>query len=247
MRRTQWIILLVIFWSVLVIKNIPAQWGVWFANPPAQMSGVSGTLWAGKAATVVLPYPNGAFSLGEFSWSLRPLSVLTLNPCAEFIAELSDQSISGVACSTVGGDLELSDVEITVPAAAAEVWMPVSIRGEFFAKIDTLKISNNAIVALSGQGSWSDARYHNSQVWMDIGSMAFDLQADGAGGMRATVEDIEGPMGLDIISTFSLNGAYDIRGDIELRPNAPQEIAQLLTIIAKQVSQDRYRFEWVGS
>lgn len=246
MRQTLWISLLVVFWAVLVVRAVPAQWGIWVASPPVQFDGVSGTVWSGKAANVVIPTPNGSFALGELQWSLNPWTLLTLNPCADFSTKLSAQTIAGNACSSVGGTLTLRDVEVNVPAAAAEVWMPVSIQGEFFLQLERLKLADNKIETLVGKGSWNGARYHNSEAWMNIGSMAFDLSPDGKGGLLAKVFDLEGPMGLDITSQFSLDGAYDIRGDIVLRQNAPQEIAQFLMIIAKEVEQGRYRFEWVG-
>ncbi len=225
---------------------MPAQWGIWLAGTPAQMEGVSGTVWSGRAENVVLPYDGGVFALGELNWQLKPLSLLTLNPCATVTTKLSNQTVEGVACSSITGNLTLKDLEINLPAAAAEMWAPVSVQGDVFVQIASLKMSGDKIKVLAGKGSWTGAKYHNSQTWMSLGAIAFELSEGKNGGIAAKVFDLEGPLELDLQSQFNLTGDFDIRGNIVLRQNAPQEIAQLLMIIAKQTDKGRYKFEWVS-
>lgn len=246
MKKASWIILLGALWFVLVVRAIPAQWGIWLANVPVQMDGISGTIWSGRSENVALPFEGGVFSLGELNWKLQPLSLLTLNPCANVSTELANQTIEGVACSSITGNVTLKDLEVNLPAAAAEMWAPVSVQGDVFVQIERLKLSGNTIQALDGKGSWTGAKYHNSQTWMNLGAIAFELSEGNAGKMSAKIFDLEGPLELDLESQFNLTGQFDIRGDIVLRQNAPQEIAQLLTIIAKQRERGRFYFEWIG-
>lgn len=246
MKTGFWVTAIGVFFIVLVVRAIPAQWGIWMINSPLQMDGVTGTLWSGKAANVVMPYPGGLYSLGELRWDMHPMSVLMLSPCADISSTLSNQKIKAVACSNISGSLTLKNVEITVPAAAAEIWAPVSVQGEVFIQVSEMKIAGEQVVSMEGGGSWSGARYHNSRQWMSLGTIAFDLGQDNNGGIQAKVFDVEGPMKLDLTALISLSGQYDIRGDIIVKPEAPQEIAQFLMIVAREVSNNHFEFEWVG-
>lgn len=247
MKIFAWVLLPALIWLALVVRATPAQWGIWVAGLPVQMDGVTGTIWSGKVANVVVPYPGGSYSLGALNWQLDPWSLLTLSPCAQFSTELANQTSSGSVCGGLGGTVVLEDAQLSMPAAAAEIWAPVRVRGQVDAQIQSLTFADNQIRELKGSGSWSNADYHNSQNWVKLGTIAFDLSEDGQGGMAAKVFDIEGPLQLDLDSQFSLAGAYAIRGNIVLRPNAPQEIAQLLMIVAEQTQRGEFNIEWVGS
>lgn len=247
MKKRYWISLLVLLFVALVVKAMPAQFVLGLTKPPVLMDGVSGTIWKGKAGNVVLPYQGSFFSLGKVEWQLNPFSLLLLKPCAKINAELEAQEINGNVCASAGGDIVLKNTTVSIPARAAEIWAPVSIEGEIFLNIEELDYADNTVKSLTGDGSWNQARYHNSQAWMSLGQIAFELKENDKGGIHAKVFDIEGPMKLDLNSNFSIAGAYDIRGDIELRQNAPQEISQMLSIIAQQKGQNKYYFEWVGN
>ncbi len=246
MKKTSWIVLLGVFWVILIVRAMPAQWGIWLANTPAQMEGITGTIWSGQAVSVVLPYEGGVYALGKLDWKLKPLSVLTLNPCATITTKLASQTIEGIACSSIAGNLTLKNLEINLPAAAAEMWAPVSVQGDVFLQIESLTMSDNKIATLKGKGSWTDARYHNSQTWMSLGAIAFELSGNNDGKIDAKIFDLEGPLKLDLLSQFDLTGSFDIRGDIELRQNAPREMAQLLMIVAKETQKGHFKFEWIG-
>jgi len=248
MKKFRWILLLTVIWLALVVRATPAQWGIWLADPPLHMSGVSGTVWSGSAASVVVPIQGGSYALGSLHWQLKPLSLLTLTPCAKIETRLDTQILSGVACAGLGGKFSVSDMQLAVPAAAvADLWALVKVGGEISVQLESAKFEQDAITQLQGKGSWTQARYHNSESWLGLGTIAFDLSADGSGGLKAKVFDIEGPLQLDLNTQFSMSGAYDIRGDIGLRQEAPVEIGQLLQVIADQNGQDSFSVEWNGS
>ncbi|MGQ9426936.1 type II secretion system protein N [Gilvimarinus sp. F26214L] len=247
LKGLAWILLPLLVWLALVVRNTPAQWGIWLAGLPLQMDGVTGTVWNGQVANVVLPYGGEAYSLGRLDWTLNPWSLLTLSPCARFNTELNGQTASGTACAGLGNRLILKDTEVSVPAAIAEIWAPVRVRGRVDAQIVHMTLAEDQVRSLRGSGSWSGASYHNSQSWVNLGTIAFDLTEDGEGGVGAQVFDIEGPLELDLNSRFTLAGAYAIRGNIGLRQDAPPELGQLLRIVANQTRPGQFSVEWVGS
>jgi general secretion pathway protein N len=244
--KLAWIAIPAVIWLALVVRATPAQWGLWLAGLPVQMDGVSGTIWHGQVVEVVVPYRGGSYSLGSLDWQLKPWSLLTLSPCAQFRTELARQTLTGTVCAGPGGTVVLEDAQFSLPAQVAEIGAPIRVRGQVDARIEKLTFSGQQIRELRGSGSWTSARYHNSQSWVNLGTLAFDVSEDGQGGLAAKVFDIEGPLQLDLNSQFSLAGAYAIRGNIALRPDAPRELAQLLMIVAKETGQDQFSIEWVG-
>ena len=260
--KVYWISVLVIIFVFIVVKNIPAQWGLWLANAPIQMSGISGTLWQGKAASAVVPLQNNtSFALGEVQWNLSPWSLLTASPCADLKTKLDDQQISGIACAGLSGDVQLENAQIAVPAKVAEVFAPiVEIQGDILLHVENLNFSNNRIEKLSGSGSWNGARFYNSTSWVGLGTLGFEFGEDGQGGVNAKVFDVEGPLQLQLNSQFDLVGGYNTQGEVSLRPNAPTEIADLLnnyTNVSREVQEvlslfverkgrDQYSVRWVN-
>ena len=233
-----WIGVLVIFFILIVIKNVPAQWGLAVANVPLQMSGVSGTLWNGKAATVVVPLQQGSYALGEVEWQLNPLTLLSLKPCADLAARLESQLLTGTACGGLNGSVQLKNTQIAVPAKVAEIFeVPLEIDGEILVNIESLALANNQIEQISSSGSWADARFYNSTSWVSLGTLGFDLVEDGQGGIRADIYDIEGPIQVKLDSQFNLNGDYNTEGQLQLRASAPREIGEMLNNYAN-VSRD---------
>lgn len=260
--KTFWILTLVIVFLVVVIKNIPAQLGLGLANLPVQMSGVSGTVWRGKAESVVLPIENSAYALGRVEWALSPWSLLTVKPCAKLRSKLDNQELSGKACAGLNGSLQLEDAQFAVPAKVAEIFAPiVEVDGEFLMHVEALEVNNNQIHKLNGSGSWDSARFYNSTSWVGLGSIGFDFNEDGNGGVQAKIFDIDSPMEMQLDSQFNFAGDYNTVGEIKLKPNAPREIGELLdnyTNVSREVQevlslfverkgQNGYSIRWVNA
>lgn len=245
--RTAWILGPLLVFVFLVVRATPAQWGIALAGLPVQMDGISGTIWRARVANVVVPYPGGHYSLGRLEWELSPLSVLRLSPCVRFNTELETQISDGTACTSLSGRLVLKETRISVPAAVAELWAPVRVRGQVDVNIASMTLVNEQVRDVAGNGSWTNAQYHNSQAWVGLGTIAFDLSENGEGGIGARIFDIEGPLELDLNSSFNLGGAYAIRGTIGLRPQAPVEIGQLLRIIGEERQRNQFTVDWAGN
>ena len=256
-----WITALVIFFLVIVLRNIPAQWGLALANVPLQFSGVTGTVWRGQAASVVLPLDGGAYALGEVQWTLSPLSLLAANPCAEIKTNLDNQQVSGTACVGLGGSLQLENTQIAVPAKVAEIFAPiVEVDGEILMHVQSLDFDNNQFKEISGSGSWSRARFYNSTSWVGLGTLGFEFAEDGTGGIKAKIFDVEGPMQVQLDSQFNLAGNYLTEGEVQLRPSAPKEIADLfynytqvshdvqevLALFVQAKGQNAYSIRWTN-
>lgn len=259
--KVYWISFLVVIFLFVVIRNIPAHWALWAANAPVQMSGVTGTLWNGKAASAVIPVPDATYALGEVEWNLSFWSLLTAKPCATVKTDLDEQKISGLACVGLGGDLQLENMQVAVSAKLGEILVPVvEVQGDILMLIESLEFSNNEVTELIGSGSWSSAQFYNSTSWLKLGTIGFEFNQDGQGGIKAKVFDVEGPLKLELDSQFDLLGTYLTEGEVGLRPGAPselfelidnysnvsREIQQVLSLFLEKKGRDMYSVRWVN-
>ena len=260
--KVYWITALVLFFLFIVIKNIPAQWGLSLAQVPLQLSGVTGTVWNGKASTAVVPLEQGGgYALGEVQWQLSPWSLLAANPCADIKTNLDNQQVTGSACVSLGGGLQLENTQIAVPAKVAEILAPiVEVDGEIFMNVETLDFANNEFTKLTGSGSWNGARFYNSTSWVSLGTIGFEFTEDGVGGIKAQIFDVDSYMQVRLNSQFNLAGQYNTNGEIQLSQTTPQEIHDLfknytnvsrdvqavLSLFVQATGRDTYSIQWTN-
>lgn len=244
----RWIALGLVFWLAFVITQIPASWGGYLMTngTPLSLSGISGTLWQGKASMASVLIDGRHYTLGRLEWQLKPLSLLTLNPCATISTDLERQQVSGTACAGVGGALTLSNANISIPAGLIQgLPEPTEISGQLSAHIDTLKLKANKLAALKGNLSWSKARLNNGQTWLNLGAFAADLSATAEGDIRADVFSLEGPIDLTGNVVMPLTGGIHVDGVFALTDSFAREVQadQWLPMVAEPLDDGRQRIK----
>lgn len=217
-----WIAVALVLWLIFVVSQIPAVWGAYAMTRSGQLalSGVSGTLWSGRASLASFKADGIDYSLGQLYWKLKPWSLLTLNPCADIVTELDRQHIEGEVCAGIGGSLVLRDATISAPAALLQPTLPLSIDGNLSASIVLMEVQGDYLQELRGNLSWTAAQIHNGNNWMALGSYAAQLADDDRGGIVADVFQLDGPAdialqvkllaggGGAVSGTFSMNRAF---------------------------------------
>jgi len=232
----------------LVVKDIPASAGAQFIMaqvPGLQLNGVTGSLWKGRAGTANLQWQGNHYALGSLQWRLKPGSLLTLAPCAEFKTELARQRSQGQACTSLSGKLLLSDASFSGPAALMELWLPIQVDGNLSLQVSELELEAERVLSLEGNFSWQQARFHNSHDWMSLGSFAAKLNEDQQGGFQAELFELEGPMTLKLLGLFPYQKAAAFKGDVLLRDGAPKTLAQMFMALGFPQQKDgRYIIDW---
>lgn len=252
LNKTGWIILAVILWLVFVISKTPAVWGAYAMTRGGQiaLSGVSGTLWSGRASLASFKVDQVDYSLGQVSWTLNPWSLLTLSPCADIKTELDRQEIEGEVCAGLGGTLKLYNTTISAPASLLQPRLPLPIEGQFSARIEELQVQGDYLRKLQGNLSWTGARIHNGNNWMSLGSYAAELRDDSEGGIIAQVFHLDGPVDIDLQVKLAAGGGGFARGHFLLTQSFAAEVQAdaWLSMFAQRETTDadgksRYRVE----
>ena len=248
MLKTRWILFALVLWLVFVITRIPASWGAWLMtqNGALALSGVSGTLWSGKAGMASASIDGKDYSLGELRWTLHPASLLTLSPCADISTELEYQQASGTACASLGGQLHLKNTDISAPASLVQGIAPnTRLDGRASVQIAELRLNGQHLDALKGNLNWTGARVHNGQNWLNVGSFAADLSATPEGHINADIFSLEGPIDLAGNVIMPLAGGIFINAEFAFTPAFAREVQadQWLPMIAEPLANGKHKLE----
>lgn len=235
-----WISLGVTLFLIFVISNIPAVWGAWLLSRSSglALSGVTGTIWNGRASLASLPRPEREYALGQLSWSLSPLSLLTLSPCAHVITNLPGQEFEGDVCSGSGGAMKLRKADISFPVALVQTKLPIPIQGQFSSHIDEMELRGDVLLKLKGKLTWNGARVNTGANWLDIGSYAAEFTDNGNNGISATFFHLAGPVDVDLQVELAAPSGGRVAGELAA-PKAFFEAANAIDMLAMFAQEER--------
>lgn len=213
-HKKLWIGLGVLFFFVFVLANIPATWGAWVLTRGTglAMSGVTGSVWSGKASLASLKLNNQEHSLGQLSWELNPLALITR--CAAVTTRLPMQQFDGDICASSNGEIKVSNADISVPSTLLQAKIPVPIQGQFSAHIDELQLRGDTLLKLKGNFAWNGARVNTGANWLDIGSYAAELSDNGNNGISAKFFQLTGPVEVNLQIELTAPSGGRVSGEL---------------------------------
>ncbi|HEB62902.1 MAG TPA: type II secretion system protein N [Gammaproteobacteria bacterium] len=200
---------------------------------PAKLYQVDGTLWSGRAETLIAP--NG-FRVQAISWEFRPLSLLLgkISIDTKFITE------GGYGNLTLNrglfGGLNLSDIDIKMPITDLKPFLqtvPVDLKGVLDGQLEEIEFSDNMKVAsASGRLTWNHAVIDAlSELKIGDFTLALEPTDDGTKGVIKSKEG--GPLEMNGILQLNVDGHYDFKGELKAKARAPRELKQALQFIGK--------------
>lgn len=209
-----WIGLGVVLFLVFVLSSIPAIWGAWVLTRGTglSMSGVTGSVWNGKASLASLQLNGQEHSLGQLSWQLNPLSLVSR--CAKVTTRLPMQQFDGEVCAGSNGAVEVHDADLSVPASLFQQKLPIPIQGQFSSHIDELQLRGDVLSKLKGNFTWSGARVNTGANWLDIGSYAAELSDNGNNGINAKFFNLSGPLDINLQVELTAPAGGRISGEM---------------------------------
>lgn len=239
-HKKLWIPLGIGLFLVFVISNIPAIWGAYMLTrgTGVALSGVTGSIWNGRASLASVRMTEREYSLGQLSWSLSPLSLLTLSPCAQVTTKLPLQQFEGKICSGLGGAIEVHNADVSLPVALVQGKIPVPIQGQFSVHIDELGLRGNVLSKLKGNLTWNGARVNTGANWLDIGSYAVEMSDNGNNGVSAKLFQLTGPMDVALQIELNAPSGGKVSGELAA-PKSFFESANATDMLAMFSQEDR--------
>lgn len=212
---------------LFAIAQAPARLLAWVV-PSSELSatGYAGTLWQGRAASMIIATPVGPMQLGSVRWRIAAGSLLRLAPMAVWHSQWGNQTLQGAVRWQGGHALLLSDVEFAIDAGVLHRLMPLNVAGRFSGLLPEIVIDNNRLSRLRGQISWRDASWRDGDQRFSLGSYAVEFRADADA--DADVSRQDGTVG----ELITLEGPLVASGDVTLTTEGLFSLA--LTLSSEQ-------------
>jgi general secretion pathway protein N len=239
-HNERWVILGVVLLAVFVIINIPAIWGGYLLTRGTglALSGVTGSLWNGRASLASFSQNDKNISLGQLSWRLQPLSLISLSPCAHVKTGYDEQEFAGEICVSLNGGIKIQDAQASFPVTLLQSQIPVPIQGMLMMKIESLKLKGDVLTQLKAKADWMGARINNGANWLDIGNYSADLKDNGSNGVRAQLVELAGPIDVDLQIELTAPSGGKVSGELA-GDKGFFESAKAMDVLAMFASEDK--------
>lgn len=243
------VIALLAYLLFLILSRVPAAFAVssvHSAVPNLWLTGVSGTVWRGEASASQVDVAGNPISLGRVTWTLSPLSLITLSPCIDFKASQPKQNISGKLCQSVGGTSKLKDVSVDGSVAIVNALLPNGGKASGMGSISVIKaeLSSGAVKKMDARVSWQNARVFTGEAWLSLGSYAAQVKENGRGGLAAEVFDLDAPFKTKVDADWMASQGWKLSGTVAPQPNAPEIAVQGLQLIGEEIEEGTYKIVW---
>jgi len=226
-----------------LIVTFPARIAYqWFAPPGLVLSGISGSVWSGKAAQG----SAANFYLSDLSWRFRPLSLFTLKAAYHIQATPPAGFMEADVALSPAGTVSFADLRAAIPLAAMSAIVPMNgIEGDVSVQLDRLVIDDGFPTEVNGTIGVSNLVLQ-ALSRAAVGDYRAVLEtADDA--IRGTVEDVSGVLDIDGSLILGRDRTYSLVGKVAAGPNAPATILEQLRFLGSPDADGMREFRFEGS
>lgn len=231
---------LLVFVIALVV-SFPARVAYrWFAPPQFVASGISGSIWSGRAAEASAA---GAY-FRDLNWDIRLLDLLTAKLGYAIESKLSSGFVEGNIAVGFGGTLRATELRATLPLASMQSISGIAgIRGSATVNLSQLEISDG--MPRSAQGIVEISGLTVPLVSSDpIGGFKAEFFSQDSG-IAASLEDTNAVIDLAGSLQVTADGGYKLLAQLSATDQTPAAIRQQLEFLgpANDRGQHELRLE----
>lgn len=236
---------LLVYFVITVVVRTPAEWGAWVALkavPGLSLTGVSGSLWSGRAGSAQVVVNGHTLDLGSVQWNLDGWSLLLLKACLD----VRSPNLQGGVCHGVGGTLGVENLLVDqVPAKVFYNNPGVQIGGVGSATVQHAVLSTDGQVKdLEGRLTVERLAVNVGTGWFALGTFAADATENGQGGIALNIVDVEGDFGVQVQGEYTVGGQPTLNGLITPRENAPQPLVDAMGVFTEALDDGSYKVTW---
>jgi general secretion pathway protein N len=218
-----------------LIATIPARLvlaHVSNAVPMFYAEGVSGTIWSGSAARIVINAAGFNQDLGETHWQLHPSALLLGRLSVSLDAKNGREHVTTDASVSLGGRVTLANTDISLPASIIRSWapLPAQIDGTLSLQLKSLAMASAIIDDLNGVLTWQDAQVDFSGTPIKIGGVVAQLSLGNKGQYQVALSDLGGDLGVGgqlLFMPQERNWAADVK--LTPRPGLDPNVASMIS------------------
>lgn len=226
---------------VALVVTFPARIAYhWASSPLLAMSGISGTVWSGKAREFST---NGVY-LRHLEWRAQPLKLLT----GKIAYSIAASPVSGFFESKIAigldGTTTLTDVSAALPLQMAERAVNVpGLRGEASLQFERIQLVEGRAAAMDGTVTIADLVVpivHRGS----LGGYKAEFFTQN-NGIVASVEDTDGVVDLAGSLQIKPDATYSFIGQVLAKPTTPDAVREQMRFLgpANERGQQEIRLE----
>ena len=247
MKKRHYILTAVISYVVLLIATIPAKPVIDLVNrnTPANVQGVSGTLWDGRALLISINNIN----IDRTEWSFKLWKLFLGKVAVDINAQFSDNDIIAEIGTSFLGRFFINDLYARVDAqqVAELANLPlVQLSGIISLDIESAQWKQGELPLANGEISWRDAAVTVADT-ASLGNVTILISESDQQLLTAEINNQGGD--IKINGTAGLVPEADYTVDIKLLPTATanNNIKQSLGMFAQRQSNGEYTLNKTGS
>ena len=207
------------------------------------LSGVSGTIWKGRAQAV----RSGNVHVGSVEWNLNVLALLTGKLGADVKVTRSDGFAQG-SIAVSGSRVTMRGLNAALPLSALPPNVVQGWTGAATLKLTQLVLDNAWPVAATGTVQVTDLTGPANRPIPMGGYKVVFPDGPAADGLQGALSDTGGgPLAVNGTIDIKKDRSYVVKGLVAARPGAPSDMARQLEILGAPDAEGRREFGFEGS
>lgn len=255
LKKRYWLIFAIVLTFFFIARIFPASWLIFSVQkmaPGFQSSGVSGTLWQGKADYVQWAERGHVLPLGELQWQLSVFSLLILNPCVQFSTDLEAQHLKANVCYSLLGKVTSGDeIDIALPVANIAPFFGVDLGGNINAFVKSIELRQDKLANVDANLLWERASAYTGSEWLSLGNIQSRFSDDN-GGLSSewrhiedgtTASPLEMNVRVDIVDALAKTPIIKVKGF--MKPGSRDSgLNSMLQFIGNKNNDGSYRIDF---
>ena len=197
MRNRYYILVGVIAYFVFLITTLPAAPVLAMFNDrmPVSINNVSGSLWNGRAGSVV----TGKLTLDNVEWAFLPLRLLLARAAIDVDAEFNGKPLDGRLATGLSGNLAVDELNMRLGASdvASLVVLPLGeLAGDFLLRINSAIFQPGSVPRIDGTLKWNKAAVTVAET-ADLGNVSVSIKEDDTSPLTASISNKGGQLALN--------------------------------------------------
>jgi len=226
---------------VFLLVQFPADraYAWWKAGPGAQqpvvLSGLSGTVWQGRAQRARIDGQH----LQGLAWHFKPWTVLLGKLELDYEVRLHDGFMRGVMAADPQGAVSFEALEAKLPLAQLSLPAITALRPSGVVNLNLQNVDWNGEALLSAQGRvvWSGAGISLLQP-LQFGDLALTLETRDDT-VIGELSDAGGPLQAEGLLTLKADGSYQFAGSFAAREGAQSPLGRALSALGRPGADGR--------
>jgi hypothetical protein len=235
MRTRHYIITGILAYFVFLVTSIPAQpvIGAFKESLPVSIGNISGTLWHGKAGTVIT---RNNVKLDDVEWSFIPWRLLLARLAFDVNAEFNNSPLSTRVSTGIGRTVGIDDLDMILPASktASLISLPIGeLSGDIHLRIDKARFTQGSVPRVEGTVDWTRAAVTIAET-ADLGNISVVVSENEESPIMASISNKGGQLALNGNFTTTDQGNYSLKLNMKPGATASSNLASSLEMFAKK-------------